>query len=192
MRDVIRPLAALAIIAGGALAASPGAPAFAQAAKQSAPAEAPQPPKEVALTEKQIEEVLASQKEFDDIAAKIPEDQNADARPDPKIIAQFEDVAKKHGFASYADYNDVVETVSAVLGGFDPNTKSYVGPEAILKQQIAAVQADKKMPAKDKKAALDEMNAMLKSPPPPLQNKANIDLVTKYYDKLAAAMAEDE
>lgn len=205
MRVFVRPFAALAIIAGGALAvaALQNVPAFAQATKQPAPAQpqaAPAPaapadaaqPKEIALTDKQIEEVLASQKEFDAIAAKIPQTQNADAKPDPKVIAQFEDVAKKHGFASYAEYNDAVETISLVLGGFDPKTKTYVGPEAVLKQQIAAVQADKKMPAKDKKATLDEMDAMLKSPPPPLQNKGNIDLVAKYYDKLAAAMSEDE
>ena len=142
---------------------------------------------------KQIEGVLNSQKDLDAIAAKIPQPKgNEPPKPDPAITAQFEDVAKKNGFASYTEYNEAVETISVVLGGFDPKTKTYVGPEAVLKQQIAAVQADKKMPAKDKKAALDEMNAMLKSPPPPLQNKANIDLVTKYYDRLAAAMADGE
>jgi hypothetical protein len=62
----------------------------------------------------------------------------------------------------------------------------------VLKAQIAAVQADKKMPAKDKKAALAEMNEALKSPAPAIENKGNIDLVTKYYDKLAAALQDDQ
>ena len=30
------------------------------------------------------------------------------AKPDPKITAQLEAVAKKNGFASYDEYNDVV------------------------------------------------------------------------------------
>jgi hypothetical protein len=62
----------------------------------------------------------------------------------------------------------------------------------VLKAQIAAVQADKKMPAKDKKAALAEMNEALKSPAPAIENNGNIDLVTKYYDKLAAALQDDQ
>jgi transcriptional regulator of aromatic amino acid metabolism len=108
------------------------------------------------------------------------------------VVAQLDDVAKKNGFANYGDYNDVVENIMLVLGGFDPQTKKYVGPEVVFKQQIAAVQADKKMPAKDKKAALADLNAALKSPPPAVENKGNIDLVGKYYDKLAAAMQNDE
>jgi hypothetical protein len=62
----------------------------------------------------------------------------------------------------------------------------------MLKAQIAAVQADKKMPAKDKKRALDDMNAALKTPAPTIENKGNIDLVAKYYDKLVAVLGEDQ
>lgn len=67
---------------------------------------------------------------------------------------------------------------------------TYVGTEAVIKQQIAAVQADKKIPAKDKKVALDELNGALKQPQPAIENKGNIDIVAKYYDKLTAAMQE--
>ena len=62
----------------------------------------------------------------------------------------------------------------------------------MIKARIALVQADKKMSADDKKEALAELNEALKSPPPAVTNKANIDLVTKYYDKLAAALADDQ
>lgn len=48
------------------------------------------------------------------------------------------------------------------------------------------------MPAKDKKEALDELNQALKTPAPPVENKANIDLVGKYYDKLIAALGDDQ
>jgi hypothetical protein len=181
---------------------SPAKSAPANAAKpapaqqnEAAPAQQQQPPqfKEVALTDKHVEGVLDSQKELDEIAAKIPQPKpNEPPKPDPAIQAQFESVAKKHGFADYAEYNGAVETISVVMGGFDPKTKTYVGPEAVMKQQIAALQADKKVPAKEKKAALDEMNAMLKSPPPPIQNKGNIDLVGKYYDRLTALLQDNQ
>ena len=56
-----------------------------------------------------------------------------------------------------------------------------------LKKQIALIQADTKMPAKDKKAALDEMNEALKTTPT-VQFPDNVTLVTKSYDKLSAAL----
>jgi hypothetical protein len=167
--------------------------AFAQAKQQPAPAQQAAPEqtptlKQIALTDKQLDGVLAAQKDMDAITEKLPEN----TAPDAKVIAQLDGVAKKHGFASYDDYNNVVDNVSLVLGGFDPTTKKYVGNEAVIKSQIAQVEADKKMPAKDKKEALDELNQALKIPAPAIENKANIDLVGKYYDKLVAALGDDQ
>jgi hypothetical protein len=162
-------------------------PAKQQAAPPPQAQEAPAV-KQIALTEKQIEAVLAAQKDVDAITDKIPDN----AKPDPKIDAQLDAVAKKNGFASYDEYNTVVDNISLVLGGFDPATKKFVGAETVLKAQVAQIQADKKMPAKDKKAALADLNEALKSPPPAIENKGNIDLVAKYYDKLAEALGEGE
>ena len=144
--------------------------------------------KQIALTEKQIEGVLAAQKDMDAITDKLPEN----AKPDPKIDAQLEGIAKKNGFAGYDEYNTVVDNISLVLGGFDPATKKYVGSEAVIKAQIAQVQADKKMSAKDKKEALADLNEALKSPAPAIENKGNIDLVAKYYDKLADVLGDEQ
>jgi hypothetical protein len=48
------------------------------------------------------------------------------------------------------------------------------------------------MAAKDKKEILAELDEALKSPPPAVENKGNIELVAKYYDKLADALGEGE
>ena len=186
MREIIRPLASalsIACLAFSMMAlSSGGALAQAKAATPPAAGEAPAP-KQVALTEKQIEGVLAAQKDIDAITSKLPED----AKPDPKVQAQLDAAAKKAGFAGYDEYSSVVDNISLVLDGFDPEAKKYVGAEAVIKAQIAEVQADTKMPAKDKKAALADLNDALKSPQPTVENKGNIDLVGKYYDKLADA-----
>ena len=89
-------------------------------------------------------------------------------------------------------YNDVIDNIGLVLGGFDPATKKYVGSDAVIKAQIAQVEADKNMPAKDKKQALADLNQALKAPAPEIENKGNIDLVGKYYDKLADALGDDQ
>jgi hypothetical protein len=124
---------------------------------------------------------------MDAITAKLRDN----AKPDPKITAQLEGVAKKNGFASYDEYNNVVDNISIVLAGFDPATKKYVGTETVIKAQIAQIEADKKMSANDKKDALADINEALKSPAPPVENKGNIDLVARYYDKLADALGDD-
>ena len=196
MREIFRPAACALSVACLALAmsAASSGEVMAQAkqapAKQSAPAPASEAPavKQIALTEKQIEGVLAASKDVDAITDKIPDN----AKPDPKVDAQLDAAVKKNGFASYDEYNTVVDNISLVLGGFDPTTKKYVGADTVLKAQIAQVQADKKMPAKDKKAALADLNEALKSPPPAIENKGNIDIVAKYYDKLAEALGEGE
>jgi len=175
MREFVRPIAVAVSIAclaaslaimstGGALAQAKQAPP-----KQMAPAQAAPPPqeatvKQMALTEKQIEGVLAAQKDMDAITAKLPED----AKPDPKITAQLDGVAKKNGFAGYDEYSNVVDNISLVLSGFDPTTKKYVGTETVIKAQITQVQADKKMSAKDKKEALADLSEALKAPAPPI------------------------
>jgi hypothetical protein len=201
MRNLVRPVAAVLGIAAAISLASNGdalaqgkqqqmAPPQKQAPAQAAPpAQAQQPElKQIALTDKQVESVLAAQKDMDAITDKIPDN----APPDPKLDAKLDDVAKKYGFAGYPDYNTVVDNISLVLGGIDPATKKYVGPETVIKTQIAQVTADKKMSAKDKKDALADLNEALKQPQPAVQNKGNIDLVLKYYDKLSEALGGDD
>jgi hypothetical protein len=193
MREFVRPAAFALSIAclAVSLTALSNSTALAQAKQAPAnqPAQAAPPQvKQLALTDKQVESVLAAAKEMDPITEKIPEN----AKPDPKVTAQLEGIAKKSGFASFEEYSNVVDNISLVLGGFDPATKKYVGSDAVIKAQIAEVQADKKMAAKDKKEALADLNEALKYPAPAVENKGNIDIVTKYYDKLAAEFGDSQ
>src|SRR6266851_7938056 len=139
MRQFVRPLAAALSIAclaammaiasaGDAQAQAKQAPPKQTAAAQAAPAPPPAI-KQMPLTDKQIEGVLAAQHEMDMISANLPEN----AKPDPKITAQLEGVAKKNGFASYDEYSNVVDNITIVLTGFDPATRKYVGSEAVIK-----------------------------------------------------------
>jgi len=196
MHAFIRPAAAAVSIVclAASIAVLSTDSALAQAKQQMAPAQAAPPPgqppalKQMALTDKQIDAVLAAQKDMNAITDKLPQD----AKPDPKVIAKLGDIAKKNGFAGYDEYNAVLDNISLVLGGIDPATKKYVGSEAVIKTQIAEVQTDKKMSAKEKKQALDDLNKALKAPEPAVENKGNIDLVVKNYDKLNAVLGGDQ
>jgi hypothetical protein len=139
--------------------------------------------KQIALTDAQIESFIVAQKEMVPIIAKAPQGD----QPDPKIMEQLEAVAKKYKFANYAEFDDVAENVGLVMSGIDPDTKKYVGPDAVVKKEIALIDSEKLAP-NDKKGQLDELQSKLKSPLEPVKFPANIDLVMKNYDKLNAAM----
>lgn len=199
MREFIRPsiaVLAIAMLASLSVVASTDA-AMAQAKPQAAPAKqaaptpppAPEPLKQIALTDKQIDSLIAAQKEMDAVTDKLPD--GAQDKPDPKLQAQLEGIAKKNGFADFNEYGTVYDNVSMVMSGIDPKTKAFTEPPEMLKKQITAVQADAKIPAKDKKAILDEMNAAMKVTTN-VQFKDNVTLVTKYYDKLGPLLQDDQ
>ncbi len=146
-------------------------------------------PKQVPLTQKQVDGVVAAQKQIHAIEAKVP-DKDAD-KDDPKTDAAIADAVKKNGFASVEDFANTSFSIGMVLAGVDPQTKQYVGPDAVTKKQMADIQADKSMSAKDKKDALDDLSAASKQTPTVKPIEGNIALVTKNYDALNAALQTD-
>jgi hypothetical protein len=97
--------------------------------------------KQIKLTEKHIQSFIAAYKDI----AKIYEGANPD-KPDPKVEAQAEAVAKKSSFASLAEYDDVSTNISMIVSGIDPQTKKFTEPPEQIKQDIAALKADKSVP----------------------------------------------
>lgn len=148
----------------------------------------PSQPKQITLTQKSLDELVAAQKQIRDIEAKMPQDAKT---PDPKAEKQIEAAVKSNGFASVKDFADASFSVGVVLAGIDPDTGKYVGPEAATKKQIDDVKADKQMPPKEKKEALEELNETLKASngtEKPIQG--NIDLVTANFSKLTEGLKQ--
>jgi hypothetical protein len=187
MRQLIRP-AAFALSIACLVTPLALVPTTAALAQQQGAGGPPPQLKQIALSQKQIDGVLAAQKDMDAATANL----QPNSKPDAKVVAQLEGISKKNGFASYDEYNDVMDNINLVYGGIDPASKKYVGSEAVIKEQIAQIQADKKMSANDKKQALEDLNMALKQPEPAISNKGNIDLVVKNYDKLNAIMGQDQ
>ena len=141
--------------------------------------------KQMKLNEKQIEGFIAAQK---DMAAVTEKMQGATSdKPDPKVQAELESVAKKHGFATFAEYDDVAANISMVMAGIDPQSKAFTDPKVAIQKEIDEVTGDKSIPDKEKKQMLEELNEALKSAQP-IQNPDNIELVKKYYDKIDAVL----
>lgn len=195
----MRPTILRAVLTGGfcslflataGLSAGPAAAQSTPPAAAPAPGGAPGAPvlKQIPLTAEMIDRFLAAKKDVDTIVDALPE--GAADQPAPAVIAKLDAAAKKHGFAGYAEYDDVSNNISLVMAGIDPDTKAYVGPEAVIRKEIAQVQADKSMSPKDKKQTLEELQGALKNVTP-LQFPASIEVVTKNYVRLNEAMPEE-
>ena len=178
-----------------------GAEASAQTAPSRPPMASPASPsgpasdtdeatsEQMALSEKQIEAFIAAQPVIDVIVKKIPQDQLDN--PNPQVQASLDRAAKKFGFKDYGDFEDVGSNISFILQGFDEEKKVYVGQEVVLRAQMAELAADKSISPRERADQMKELKQALKEVEP-VKFPANIALVTKYYDKLAELLGEDD
>lgn len=196
MRPTLRTAvlaSAILSLAGSTPLLAPGV-ALAQAAHAATDAASgnEQPPKQVQLTQQIVDNLVAAQKALQPIEGKMPQDGAADDKPDPKLDAQIDAAVKKSGFADDQAYADASYSVGLVLAGMDPDSGDYIGAKAAIQKQIKDLDADKKMPAKEKKEALAELNEAMKSTPDEKPLDGNVALVKKNFDKLNQAMPQSD
>ena len=184
----MRKLVAVLLLSAG-MAVTAGFTPASHALAQSAPGAPVDALAQMELTDQLIQQYLAAQPDVE-AAMGRRENRNRTSRI-RKCVAKLDEVAKKHKFANFGQFDIVAGNIALVLEGVDPKTKKYIGAEAEIKQEIAALQANNKIAAADKKAEIGELNDELKSITP-VKFKVNIDLVLKYFDKLAAEEPEQK
>lgn len=197
MRATLKP----ALLALSLAFAAPGL-AVAQSTPGASPAApppaAPQTPatdaagdaaavQQIALTPALVDQFIAANKEVNAVLDKLPDGTD---QPDPATLAKLDTTARKYKFSDFKQYDQVESNIGIVMSGIDPQTKQYVGPDSVIKKQIAQIQADKQLSAKDKKDTVDQLNAALPTIPK-LQFPENIDIVVRNYDKLNETMPQD-
>jgi hypothetical protein len=143
--------------------------------------------KQIKLTDKHIQRFMAANEDI----ARLYDGAESDKLEDPKVEAQANAVAKKNGFASLAQYEDVLMNIAMIMSGIDPQTKKFTEPPEQIKNEIAGLKADKSVPEEVKKEGLTQFEAALKNAKP-IQFKENIALVLKYFDQLAPIMQEQD
>jgi hypothetical protein len=165
-------------------------PAEAQGNRPQGQRAAPQQPAEpeemeieqIELTQNQIDAFIATEKEIAPITAKL----KGNAQPTKQMMSQMESIAKKNGFKDIDEFGEVGSNIGMVFGGIDPQSKQY-NPEELIRRQIAAVQGDSKIPAKQKQQILKDLQQASTSVPK-LKYPANAELVAKNYDRLQSLM----
>ena len=177
MRSTIK----LSILACAALLA--GSTAFVSAASA-------QQLKQIKLSDKQVEGFIAAQADFAPLAEKLRE---GGEKPDPSLAGQLDEIAKKHGFKDFSEFEDVGANVTVVLDGLDAKTGTYADPVEKMKKERDEIKADTSIPENDKKLALDDLEQEIAAAQP-LQFKENIDVVKKHreaIDKLVPAQTDE-
>jgi hypothetical protein len=186
MRTIIGGLALLVgtAFANAQNAAPPANPPAAQGDQQGSGPPPGDDVKQVKLTDDQVTHFIAAQADLAAIASKI---QAAGDKPDPALQTELEGIAKKHGFANFAELDDVAANISIVMAGLDSGTGNFVDPVDALKKEHDEVQKDTTIPEADKKQLLDELNEAI-STTPRLQYKENVDIVKAHRAEIEKAL----
>jgi hypothetical protein len=139
---------------------------------------------QIKLSEKQVQGFIAAQKDLSAISGEL---QAAGDKPDAKLQAKLEAIAKKQGFTNFAELDDVAANISLVMAGLDPQSGEFSDPVEMLKKEMAEIKSDTSIPEKDKKQMLEELAEALKTTPP-LKFKENIVIVKKHRDAIEKAL----
>ena len=136
------------------------------------------------LTSEQIKGLVAAQPDLAGLAErleKLPDDTEV------SVQKELNGIATKHGFKDFTELDDVSANVQIVLDGIDPETGDYADPLIDLKEELAEVRADKKLPADEKKALIEELEEAVNSIPP-LKFPENVELVKSHHKLIQNAL----
>jgi len=143
--------------------------------------------KQIELTDKMVASFIAAQKDFAPLAGKLAE---GGETPDAELTKQLEEIAKKHGFASFAEFEDVGANITIILDGLDRASGTYTDPVEKMKKELDEIKKDDSIPPEDKKLAVDDLTQEIAAAKP-LEHKANVDVVKKHIAEIEELIPEE-
>jgi hypothetical protein len=142
------------------------------------------PIKQMKLTEGQVTNFVSAQPDLANVSSKL---QDANAEPDDKTKAELEAIAKKHGFASFSELDDVAANISLVMAGIDSQTGEFTDPSEALTKELNDIKADASIADADKKQLVDELTEAIKATPK-VEHKENVDIVKAHRAEIEKAL----
>jgi len=142
---------------------------------------------QIELNDKHVEGFIAAQPDITKFIERNPAQEGA--APTDKQQAELDEIAKKHGFKDYTEYDDVAYNISVILSGIDPDSGKYSDPIELIKKEIADITADTQIAAAEKKQMLEELNDALKNTSP-VKFPGNVTVVSKHRAALEKALGQ--
>jgi hypothetical protein len=143
-----------------------------------------EPIKQIKLTEAQVKSFIAAQPDLAGVAPKL---QEAGDNIDAGLQTELDALAKKHGFASFSELDDVAANISIVMAGLDSKSGAFTEPVEALKKELADVTGDASIPDADKKQLIAELNDAINSTPR-LEHLENVELVKEHRAEIEKAL----
>jgi hypothetical protein len=143
-----------------------------------------QPVNQIVLTDAQVKSFISAQPDLATVAPKL---QEAGDNVAPALQAELDGIAKKHGFATFKELDDVAANISIVMAGLDAKSGAFTDPVDALKKELADVTTDASIPDADKKQLVDELNEAIKTTQP-LEHKENIEIVKAHREEIEKAL----
>jgi hypothetical protein len=143
-----------------------------------------EPIKQIKLSEAQVKSFIAAQPDLATVAPKL---QEAGDNIEPTLQTELDGIAKKHGFASFTELDDVAANISIVMAGLDSKSGDFTEPVEALKKELADVTADAAIPDADKKELIHELNEAINATPR-LEHIENVELVKSHRAEIEKAL----
>jgi hypothetical protein len=150
---------------------------------------AQEPPKDepinqLKLTEAQVKSFISAQPDLATVAPKL---QEAGDNIEPTLQTELDGIAKKHGFSSFEELDDVAANISIVMAGLDSKSGEFTEPVEALKKELSDVTADASIPDADKKQLIEELNEAI-STTPRIEHIENVELVKAHRAEIEKAL----
>jgi hypothetical protein len=142
------------------------------------------PIKQIKLTETQVKSFISAQPDLATVAPKL---QEAGDNIQPALQTELDTIAKKHGFASFQELDDVAANISIVMAGLYSKSGEFTEPVEALKKELTDVTADASIPDADKKQLMQELTEAI-STTPRLEHIENVELVKAHRAEIEKAL----
>lgn len=138
------------------------------------------PLKQVELTDAHMKQFIAMQT---DLVALGEQQQASDQKSGEALQQKLRELAKKNGFATFDEFDDVASTISLVMEGLDPDTKEYTDPKVTIAADIEDAKKDTTLTDDERKEVVADLEEARKTTPN-VEHPGNIDMVRKYAEQI--------
>ena len=128
---------------------------------------------QVQMTDAQVKGYIAASPRLSELFDRMD---SAETNPDPKLDAELEAIARKHGFNSYDELENIGSNIGFVLSGINEEDGSFREPLEVLKEELAAVQQDPSLESEEKQQLIASIKESIELTPK-LKYPGNVDVV---------------
>ena len=138
---------------------------------------------QVELTAEMVEKFIAAQKLIREKATEI---ETADG-DDQQLTALLGEIAKKAGFASFEEFDNVAANVTLIMAGISLETGVYTDPKDSIRVEMEDIKADASLTDVQRKALIEELDEAIKLTPD-VKFPKNVEVVKKYAKEIETAL----